>query len=226
MTVKRKLQITADIVMTVMLPFLMAYQLIGETAHEWLGMAMLAAFICHHMLNSGWHKSLFYGRYNALRIINTATDIILFIDIIFLAVSGIMMSKHIFIFLNISAGMGFARTTHLLASYWGFVFMSIHLGFHWSMITTQIGRLFKRPFNLPVWAIRSAAALAAGYGVYAFIKREIGGYLLFQNQFVFFDFNEPFINFLMDHMAIMTAFAVVGHYFLKIIRTNQRNSKE
>lgn len=35
MTAKRKIQILIDILMTVMLPFLMAYQLIGEAIHEY-----------------------------------------------------------------------------------------------------------------------------------------------------------------------------------------------
>ena len=35
MTAKRKFQIATDMLMIVMLPFLMAYQLIGEAIHEW-----------------------------------------------------------------------------------------------------------------------------------------------------------------------------------------------
>ena len=34
----------------------MAYSLVGETAHEWLGMVMLALFIGHHCLNCTWLK--------------------------------------------------------------------------------------------------------------------------------------------------------------------------
>lgn len=45
MTLKRKIQILLDIVMVVSLPFLMAYQLIGEAAHEWLGICM---FLCSY----------------------------------------------------------------------------------------------------------------------------------------------------------------------------------
>lgn len=39
MTAKRKLKITTDMLMIIMLPFLMAYQLIGEAVHEWIGTA-------------------------------------------------------------------------------------------------------------------------------------------------------------------------------------------
>ena len=51
MSRKRKLQIVIDLGMTLLLPLLMTYSLIGETAHEWLGTAMLLLFVAHHILN-------------------------------------------------------------------------------------------------------------------------------------------------------------------------------
>lgn len=50
---KRKtiLKIVVDIGMTVMLLFLMTYELIGAAAHEWLGIGMFVLFITHHILN-------------------------------------------------------------------------------------------------------------------------------------------------------------------------------
>ena len=37
MPTKRKLQIGSDLLMVFLLPLLMAYSLVGEAAHEWLG---------------------------------------------------------------------------------------------------------------------------------------------------------------------------------------------
>ena len=37
MPTKRKIQILVDFTMTILLPPLMAYSLVGEKAHEWLG---------------------------------------------------------------------------------------------------------------------------------------------------------------------------------------------
>mgnify|MGYP003247146005 CR=1 FL=1 len=47
-------KILIDICLTVSLLLLMPYSLIGETAHEWIGMAMLVLFIVHHILNRKW----------------------------------------------------------------------------------------------------------------------------------------------------------------------------
>ena len=44
-------KIRIDIGMTVCLILLMPYSLLSETAHEWIGMAMLVLFISHHILN-------------------------------------------------------------------------------------------------------------------------------------------------------------------------------
>lgn len=53
---------------------------------------------------------------------------------------------------------------------------------------------------------------------YAFIKREIGSYMLLKNQFVFFDYEEPLILFLLDYIAVMGLFMFVGHCFAESVR--------
>lgn len=48
---KQIIRIIIDICMTICLLMLMAYSLVGEKAHEWIGMAMLILFVTHHILN-------------------------------------------------------------------------------------------------------------------------------------------------------------------------------
>lgn len=43
---KTMVKMGIDLVMTVLLLCQMAYMLIGETAHEWMGTAMFLLFIC------------------------------------------------------------------------------------------------------------------------------------------------------------------------------------
>ena len=43
-------KIVVDVWMTLLLLFLMGYQLWGESAHEWAGAFMLVLFIAHHAL--------------------------------------------------------------------------------------------------------------------------------------------------------------------------------
>lgn len=224
MRAKRKFKIVIDIMMTAALPLLMAYQLIGEAVHEWLGICMFLLFVCHHLLNGHWHRNLLKGRYNRIRLIGTAVDILLFIIMISLAVSGVMMSKHIFVFLQIDDGAGIARIMHLLASYWGLVLMSVHIGLHWNMISVMIKRAMQKEESTVKRRIISkiTVAVICSYGIYAFVKRKLGTYLFLKSEFVFFDFREPLFLFLADYIAIMILFGFIG----KQLGTHRQKKKE
>lgn len=71
---------------------------------------------------------------------------------------------------------------------------------------------FSEAAEKTVWGLRMAALLVAGYGTFAFIKRDIGNYMVLKHHFVFFDFEEPLIFFLLDYIAVMALFVFVGHY--------------
>ena len=57
----------------------------------------------------------------------------------------------------------------------------------------------------------------SAYGVYAFTHRQLGDYLLLKTQFVFFNFDEPIILFLLDYAAMMVLFATLGYYLSKLL---------
>ena len=223
MSRKRKLQIAIDLCMTILLPLLMAYSLIGETAHEWIGASMLILFIAHHILNYRWFRTLFKGRYNPVRILNTAVNLLLLIDILLQGISGIIMSRQVFSFLNIQQGASSARVIHLLGAYWGFVLMSVHIGLHWNAMLGHINKPMKKSKWLRISAITLCAGISA-YGVYAFITRHLGDYMLLKTQFVFFNFDEPIILFLLDYAAMMMLFATIGYYLSKFIRKDRANN--
>lgn len=211
-------KLSTDVLMTAALLFLMTYELIGQTFHEWVGMVMFALFVLHHILNIHWWGSLFKGKYTPMRILQTALAIIILICMLGSMFSGIIISRHIFTFISVRGLRSFARSLHMLSAYWGFIFMSLHLGFHWSMMMNTVNRIFKKTSAFRTWLLRIIAVLTAGYGVYAFIKRDIGSYMLLKNQFVFFDFEEPLIFFIFDYIAVMVLFIFIGHYFAKYLK--------
>lgn len=227
MTLKRKIQILLDIVMVVSLPFLMAYQLIGEAAHEWLGICMFLLFICHHILNLHWHKNLLRGKYNALRFTGTLIDVLLFVIMILLPISGMIMSEHIFVFINADSGIGIARIIHLLTSYWGLALMSVHAGFHWNMFLGMLNRYVwkSQKSTLRTWIARMLCIALCGYGCFSFLKRQIGEYMLLRSEFVFFDFGEPLVFFVLDYFAIIGMFGCVGYYISKLLKTTSKAKK-
>lgn len=126
-------KIILDFMMFAAMPILMAYMLVGEAAHEWIGMGMFLLFLLHHLLNWQWIKNLFHGTYSITRAVKTLCDILIFLLMLGLLYSGITLSRYIFQDVSFYRKDALARTLHLFCSYWGFVCMSLHLGFHWDL---------------------------------------------------------------------------------------------
>lgn len=221
---KQQAKIAVDILMTLCLLFLMPYELIGEAIHEWIGAGMFLLFIIHHILNRKWTGNLTKGRYTPLRIIQTILVILILVCILGSMVSGIILSRHVFAFLEIRGLSAPARVIHMTCAYWGFVLMSLHLGIHWGMMMGMAGKMFPKPSKTRTWILRLAGIGIAGYGVYAFIKRDILSYLLMQVQYVFFNFEEPVIFFILDYMAAMGLFVFIGYYLRKGLAWKRQGS--
>ena len=130
-------------------------------------------------------------------------------------VSGVILSRHALAFLPITEGRSFARNLHMISAYWGFALLSIHIGFHWSMIMGMVKKHWKKAPAVPVWILWGAAFLTAVYGAYASWKRGIWEYMFLKNQFAFFDFDEPLAIFLTDYIAVLALFVWCGHYASK-----------
>ena len=197
-------KIMIDLVMTVLLLFLMARQITGDVAHEWLGAGMLVLWIVHHILNRKWYSHLFKGKYTPMRILQTVTNFAVLLSTFGLMVSGIILSREVFAFLPISGGIAMARPLHILSAFWGFVWMAFHLGLHWNMVLgmarNAIGIETSKTRQM---ILRITAVLVAGYGLYAFIKNQFLSYMFLVSSFVFFDFERPALLFFTEYIAVM-----------------------
>ena len=212
-----KVKISIDAAMTLALLLLMAYGLVGEAAHEWLGMGMFALFLLHHLLNRRWIRAVPQGRYAPPRIVQTALAGLIFLCMVGSMVSGIVLSRHVFAFLPKHGGYELARKLHMLCAYWGFVLMSLHLGMHWNMVLTMM-RKHLTPFKPRTWCLRLLAYLWAAYGAVAFVRRDVWRYLLLKSHFVFFDYTEPLVRFLLDYLAVMSLFVLAGYWLARALR--------
>ena len=224
---KKKIRIIVDCGMTLLLPLLMAYSLVGEAAHEYLGIGMFLLFIGHHILNIAWWKHIFRGKYTPLRVLGTAVNLTLAMIMLALPISGMMLSRHVFRFLHFG-GTSAARTVHLLASYWGLVLMSLHAGMHGSVMMGMLRKAAhtQQTSKIRTWSLRVIAVLLAVCGVHAFVKNKISSYLFLQTQFVFIDFSQPVVLALLDYLAIIALFAVIGYYISKLIKMQVKMQKK
>lgn len=203
----KNIRMIVDIAMTVLLPTLMAYSLIGEKFHEVAGTLMFVLFITHNIMNRGWYKALFKDKYNARRAFQTVLNLLLLIFMIMQPVSGILMSKHIYTFINIAGVSATAREIHLLFAYWGFILMSVHAGTHLTVPLEKLSRNKKSAWKVVIGILTTASI----YGCYAFIKRKLPDYIFLKSSFAFFDYSEPRLYFFLDYISIMILFAFLGY---------------
>lgn len=221
-------KLAVDILMTVLLLLLMGYQFWGEAAHEWIGAGILALFIAHHLLNLNWHKSIFKEKYTVFRTLSLYVDVLILVVMLAQMYSGIVMSRYVFSFLQIKGGMSFARRFHILGSYWGFLLMSLHLGLHWNMIIDMLRKNISFLKSSKVSKVLSPiiGLAVAGYGIYAFIKRDFFTYLFLKSEFVFLDYSEPKILFYIDYLALMGLCIFIAHYGSKLLKAKKKNRRQ
>lgn len=216
---KRKLKVITNILMTCFLLLQMSYSMIGEDRHEWHGIVLLILFIAHNIFNWGFYKNLFRGAYPPYRIFQILLAILAVLSMAGAMISGFSMAQEMFPFFPIRLRSSVARELHMVSAYGGFIILSMHLGLHWSIMLSRLKK--KIPFLQKkggITGLRVLGAAIAAYGVYAFIKREIGLYMTLQMMFVFFDFEEPLAFFLLDYLAVMGLFVWIGHYAAEILK--------
>lgn len=143
------------------------------------------------------------------RILQTVTAGLVCLCMVAAMVSAVMISLTVFAFLPAVGNMAVGRTLHLLAAYWGFVFMALHLGINWRMVAGAMQRSFP---GLQKWGkpVLAAVGVVGVYGVYAFFRCSLPEYLFLRTHFVYFDFEEPLPFFYFDYLCIMVLFALAG----------------
>lgn len=218
---KLKLKPMIDILMTFALLLLISYELLGSTAHEVVGVVMFVLFVVHHALNINWAMHLAKGRQTPIRIFQNILVLLVLILFVGSIVSGVVVSRYLFTFLNIKSTY-MANRIHMLSAYWGFVFMSLHLGLHFDMIYLMIKKKKQLSPKVKI-AFKIILTLIFAYGIYAFFKRDIASYLFLKNQFFLLGDNEHLPLYLFDYMSIMFSFATLSHFVSSRLKSNTKS---
>ena len=221
MKTKRVFKYVIDIVMTLALLCLIAYQVTGEALHEWIGIGMTVLLIVHHILNIKWYGALFKGKYNAYRILSTVTNTLLFASIALTAFCGMSMSNHAVPFLYGMSDMVFARTTHLALSFWSFILTGFHLGLHLPAITAKV-----KPNKAVNIFCTVFFTVLAGAGLWQFIRNGIPDYIFFKTHFAFLDYDKAAALVFLENLEIEFFFAFLGANVVRFIRSlNKKKSR-
>ncbi|EID84724.1 hypothetical protein MSI_17730 [Treponema sp. JC4] len=210
-----KLRMPLDILMTLLSIILMGGTVLfpDDRIHQICGISLIVLWVVHIVLNRRWYSSLFKGKYQPYRIMQLVVNCGVLICALFLMISDLLMAW--FIPADwVGGALGFARTTHLLASHWYYIFMAFHIGLHASMIATKI----KIRGIVP----RLICILISLYGVYAFIARGLWKYMFGLQQFFFFDFERGYMLFVLDYISIIVLFGTVSYYIGKLFTRGKK----
>lgn len=212
-------KLSVDIAMTALFFIMLSYQLTEDTMHETIGVIVFVLFIVHHFLNRNWYKALVKGRYTVVRIIRTIVNMLLLAAILGIMISSLSISQVVIPFSK-WIDIPYAREIHMFCAYWAFILIAVHIGLHWSIIIGMVCKKSKEkePGFWKNWSAKIAAVFIALYGIYAFVKREIGSYLLLHNSFAFWDFEEWAGWFFIDLFAVMGLCVFLTYYIIRGIQ--------
>ena len=202
-----------DVCMTVLLLFLMAYQVTGEVLHEWIGIGMTILVILHQILNRKWYSAVFRGKYNPYRKMTTAVNILLVLSFAMTALSGMSMSSHAVPFLYGLAPVSLARRMHLAMSHWSFVLMGLHLGLHIPVMTAKMKIEGKTGT-----AITALFCCIACIGLFLFLRSGWADYMFFRSAFAFLDYEKAGALVLLENLLMLAFWAFIGERMAKMCR--------
>ena len=180
MTTKFKIKMLLDLAMTIIMIVLMGYEVSGSFWHEVLGTAVLLMIIIHNLLNIRWFVSIIKSKNKSYKdVLKVIINLLLTVNSVFLLISSLIISKHLFIFLGIIE-LGSWVYIHRLTAFLEIIMIAVHLGFHWKMILGVFRKIFGIKGKNPVrtFILRALALILAILGVKASFDRDIATSIL------------------------------------------------
>lgn len=217
------IKLVIDLSMTVLMLDAMAYYITGNTIHERVGVLLLLFFIAHNILNRRWYKTIFRGNYNLQRILSIVVNLLFLVSMAVVMISAVPISRDIFSFISINNNMALIQI-HVMASYWGFIFMAVHIGMSWGTIINAVRKMtgITNPSRIRTILLRVIAVLIVVYGVQASFERDMFYKLTVYNPFGW-SMDKSYIGFLINHLSIMGIYISGTHYALKFVRKQEKS---
>jgi hypothetical protein len=210
----KKLKIITDIFMFADFLFLMCHEAVQNLSlHGIFGIVLFALFIFHHILNAGFYKNTFRGKYNSRRVLFSLTTWILFALMILMAFSSVMLSSSVFDFSSIPVTI-WARPLHTFSSIWGFLIMGFHLGLHLHSKLQKIENLAEK--SQGKIAIYIVEIFIFAVGIFCIIRSQIYLYLFLLSPWKFASGN-IFICF-GQYLGMTAMMIVLAHFIFQTLK--------
>ena len=125
----------------------MNYHFTGGTIHEWLGIALAVSVIVHLLLHWKWIAATvkrILGKMVLAQRLKTIVNILIFIDVVMVMMTGILISKDVVrtLGLNFANNNHFWKTLHALSADWMIYLLGVHLALSWKWIVNMFKKVF------------------------------------------------------------------------------------
>ncbi|MEZ0000008.1 DUF4405 domain-containing protein [Sinorhizobium fredii] len=195
----------------------LAYDRLGNVAHEIIGTVMFALLIAHNTFNRRWYARASKGGRNLRGWVNIVFIVSLLSTMLALLVTSLMISRNMFSFLSLSGGY-IARQIHGSAAYWALIIVSVHVGMRWSMIMGVMRGWLRISdwSNVRTAVLRTLAVAIAAYGIHSSFVIGIRSRLMAEITMNFWDFSQPSLGFFLHIASIIVLYACSAHYAMKL----------
>ena len=225
-SVTGKVRIAVDALLAIDLLFVMATALVEEAPHEYLGIAFAILAILHVVINRRWFASLLRGRWTVVRVLQLVAVVGLVACVIGQVASAIVLSKHALWFLPAISGASWARSMHMLCSYWAFTFAFAHVGLQFKGFIARVSAL-RGAGSFAPWALRAVWVAVAAFGMWSFVQLGLADYLFMRVKFAAADHDAAIMFRFAQYASVATLVAGVFHYLRvlldRAIRSNARS---
>jgi hypothetical protein len=196
----------------------LAYDWLGNAAHEVIGTVMFLLLIAHGIFNRRWYGTIAKGWREPRRAVTKTITVSLLMIMLALVVTSVIISQKVFSFLPM-ASTPTSRQIHALVAYLVLLAVGAHLGLHWSMILGIVRRWsgVTNKSNLRTFILRAAAVVIAAYGLHSLYVVNVWAKLFMHMTLEFWDFETSTPAFFLHHIAIVGLCALLSHYFVKLL---------
>lgn len=170
---KNIIKIALDILMAIVFALLFNAKVItGLSFHEIAGLAIGLTFIIHKLINWRWIKqvtlNLFSKRIPIKTKLGYSVDVLLLITMVYIIVSGLLISKVLFPDFRYGSEL-FFKNTHISVAYISLLLLGIHVGLHWHWVMTMFKRLFRVEEKREIfnYIAKVAVILVLAVGIYS-----------------------------------------------------------
>ena len=196
----------------------LAYDWLGNAAHEVIGTVLFLLLIAHGIFNRRWYGTIAKGWREPRRAVAKTVTLSLLMIMLALVVTSVITSQAVFSFLPLTSTPT-SRQIHTLVAYLVLLAVGAHLGLHGPMIMGLVRRWCGVTSNskFRTFVLRAAAAVIAAYGIHSLLVVDVMSKLFMRMTLEFWDFETSTPAFFLHHVAIVGLCALLSYCLVRLL---------